>query len=80
MALWCVVLPLAATPVACRQLARRVAVTPMPSPEALAPSRYRLLDGHLWISEPDGLGFAIGTGTDHELLSRTWGTPWAVTG
>ena len=50
----------------------------MPSPEALAPSRYRLLDSHLWVAKPDSFGLATGTGADHEFLSRTWGTPWAV--
>jgi hypothetical protein len=79
VALWCVVLPLAATPVACGKLARRVAIAPMPSPKALAPSGDGLLNSHLGITEADGLGLAARTGSYHELLSRSRGTPWAIT-
>ena len=66
--LWCVLLPLLATPVASRQLARRIGVAPMPSPKTLTPPRIGLLDGHVRISESDGLGPAVGAGSHTELL------------
>ena len=40
----------------------------MPSPKALPAPRYGLLDGHLGVTEADGLGFATATGADHKLL------------
>jgi hypothetical protein len=40
----------------------------MPSPKTLAPSGYGLLDSHLGITEADGLGLAIGAGSNLKLL------------
>ncbi len=40
----------------------------MPSPEALPAPRDGLLNGHLGVTEADGLGFATATGADHKLL------------
>ena len=40
----------------------------MPSPKALAPSGYGLLNGHLGIAKADGLGLATRTGSNLKLL------------
>ena len=60
--------PFSTRPITGSHLARRVAVAPMPSPEALPATRDGFLDGHLRVTEADGLGFATATGADHELL------------
>ena len=40
----------------------------MPSPKAPTPLWYGFLDGHLGIAKADGLGLAIGTRPNPELL------------
>lgn len=74
------ILPVLARPVPRCQLAGRVAVTPMPSSEALAPCWIALLDGHLGIAIADGLALTTLASSDYELLWASRGTPWAVTG
>ena len=66
------ILPVLARPVLRCQLARRVAVTPVPSPEALAPCWIALFDGHLGVSVADNLALPILTGADYKFtrLSR----------
>jgi hypothetical protein len=54
--------PFPARPVACGHLAGRVGIAPMPSTEALPAPRDRLLNGHLGVTETDGLGLATTTG------------------
>lgn len=68
--MWClgVFSPFPTRPVTGSHLARRVAVAPMPSPKATPAPRDGLLNGHLWVTETDGLGLATATGADHELL------------
>ena len=60
--------PFPTRPVAGGRLARRVRIAPMPSPKALPAPRYGLLNGHLWVTKADGLGFAAATSAYHELL------------
>ena len=52
----------------------------MPSPEALAPSRYRLFDLHCRVAVADNLGLAARTGSHHELLSGSRCASGAVAG
>ena len=52
----------------------------MPSPEALPAPRYGLLNGHLGVTEADGLGFAAATGADYKLLCTARGPARAVAG
>ena len=40
----------------------------MPSPKALAPSWYGLLNGHLGVAKADGLGLAVGARPNLKLL------------
>jgi len=74
------ILPVLARPVPRCQLARRVAVTPVPSSEALAPCWIALLDRHLGIAVADGLALTALASPDYELLWSSRGTPWAVAG
>ena len=60
--------PFGTTPIPSRGFSGRVRITPMPSPEALPAPRDGLLNGHLGITEADGLGFTATTGADHKLL------------
>ena len=46
----------------------------MPSPKALAPSRYGLLDSHLGVAKADGLGLTIGARPYPKLLRPSRGT------
>jgi len=52
----------------------------MPSPEASAPVWVALLDGHFGVTIANRLGFAVLTGTHHELLGTTRSAPGAITG
>lgn len=72
--------PVAARPKTSRHLARRLRVALMPSPEASAPVWIGLLDGHLRVTIPNRLGFAVLTGTHHELLGSIRSSPRAVAG
>ena len=79
--IWCGVFsPFPTRPITGSHLARRVRIAPMPSPKALPAPRDGLLDGHLGVTEADGLGFAATTGTDHKLLICTGRPAWAIAG
>jgi len=72
------ILPVFAAPMPSRQLARRLAVTPMPSSKA-TPARWVIfLDGHVWISVADNLALPILTRSDNKLLTLSRCTPRAV--
>ena len=71
--------PVLTRPVPSRQLARRVAVTFVPSPKAAPAVWIALLNGHFGVSVADCLALTILTGTDYELFRPPRGTPRAVT-
>ena len=56
-ALWSLFSPLTTTPVSGAGFGRGLRIAPMPSPEALPTGRIGLLDGHLRVTEADGLRF-----------------------
>ena len=48
--------PFGTTPIPSRGFSGRVRIAPVPSPKALSAPRNGLLNGHLGITETDGLG------------------------
>lgn len=58
VALWSLFSPLAATPVSGTGLRGGLRIAPMSGPEALPTGRIGLLDGHLRVTETDGLRLA----------------------
>ena len=52
----------------------------MPSPEALPAPRYGLLNGHLGVTETDGLGLAALARPDTELLGCAGGPDGTIAG
>ena len=72
--------PVLATPVPSSQLARRVAVTLMPSPKATPAVWIALLDGHFGVSVADCLALTALAGSDYKLFWSPRGAPRAVTG
>ena len=74
------ILPVLAAPMPSCQLARRPAITPVPSPKATPAAWIALLDSHFRVSVADGLAFTTLAGTHYELLWSSRCTPWAVAG
>ena len=74
------ILPVLAAPMPSCQLARRLAVTPMPSSETTPAGWVVLFDGHIWIAVANNLALTILARSDYKLLALSRGTPWAVTG
>ena len=74
------ILPVFTGPIPCRHLARWLRVALMPSPEASTPVWIGLLDGHLWVTIANRLGFPVLTSTHHEFLGTTRSAPRAVAG
>lgn len=72
-------LPVLAAPMPRCQLAGRLGITLMPSPEATPAGWIALLDGHFWVSVADGLALTALAGSYHKLLALSRCTPWAVT-
>lgn len=72
------ILPVFAAPVPSCQLARRLAITPVPSPKAPPTGWIAFLNGHLGISVTDGLAFTSLAGSHHKLLWSSRCAPWAV--
>ena len=72
------ILPVLAAPMPSCQLARRLAVTPVPSPKATPAGWIALLDCHLGIAITDGLAFTPTTSTHYKLLWSSRCTPGAV--
>ena len=52
----------------------------MAGAETLSATRDGLLDGHLGITETDGLGLPAGAGPNHKLLIGTGRPAWAIAG
>jgi len=72
-------LPVFAAPMPCCQLAGRLGITLMPSPEASAAVWIILFDGHIWIAVANNLALTILARSYHKLLALSRCTPWAVT-
>ena len=74
------ILPVLARPVPRCQLAWRVAITPVPSPEALAPCWIALLDRHLGIAIADGLALTTLARAYTKFLRFSWCSNWPIAG
>jgi hypothetical protein len=72
------ILPVFAAPMPSRQLAGRLAVTPVPSPKATPAGWITLLDCHLGIAVADGLAFTTLAGAHYKLLRSSRCTPRTV--
>ena len=73
-----VILPVFTAPIPRCQLARRLAVTPMPSSEATPSVWITLFDGHLGIAVADNLALPILAGSDNKLLALPRCTPRTI--
>ena len=73
-----VILPVFTAPIPRRQLARRLAITPMPSSETTPTVWITLFDGHFGIAVADDLALPILAGSDNKLLALPRCTPRTI--
>ena len=71
-------LPVLAAPMPSCQLARRLAVTPMPSPKATPAVWIALFDGHFGVAVTNNLALPVLTGADYKFTRLSRRTPGTI--